>query len=346
MTKDNASSSMTQLLVNLAAFIVVVAGMKAAQPILVPFLLSAFIAVICAPLVAWLNRHKVPTSLSVLLVVFGLLSCSLLIAVFIGSSLNDFSQSLPVYQARLQEELSGVLSLLAEYGVKVSSDTLLEYFDPGMAMEMVANTLSGLGGALTNAFLIVLTVVFILLEGAGLPNKLKKALHDPVASLRGFEEFAIGVNRYLVIKTVVSIITGLAIAGWLWVLDIDYPFLWGLVAFLLNYVPNIGSIIAAIPAVLLGFVQFGAAKAGLAALGYLVANIVMGNIIEPRYMGRGLGLSTLVVFLSLVFWGWVLGPVGMLLSIPLTMIVRIALESSEATRWISVLLGPESESKV
>ena len=346
MIKENEISPITRLLVDLAAFIVVVAGMKAAQPILVHFLLSAFIAVTCAPLVSWLNRHRVPTSLSVILVVFGLLGCGLLIAVFIGSSLNDFSQSLPIYQARLQEELSGLLGVLSEVGIDISNETILEYFDPGMAMEMVASTLSGLGGALTNAFLIILTVVFILMEASGLPKKLKRALHDPVASLQGFDEFAIGVNRYLVIKTVVSVITGLVIAGWLWMLEIDYPFLWGLVAFLLNYVPNIGSIIAAIPAVLLGFVQYGITIAGLAALGYVFANIVMGNIIEPRYMGRGLGLSTLVVFLSLVFWGWVLGPVGMLLSIPLTMIVRIALGSNEETRWISVLLGPESESKV
>lgn len=346
MTRESEVSPASRLLVVLAAFIVVVAGMKAAQPVLVPFLLSAFIAVTCSPLVSWLTRHKVPTSLSVLIVVFGLLTWSVLIAIFIGSSLNDFSQSLPTYQARLQEELNGLLTLLGEYGITVSNEKLLEYFDPGLAMQMIANTLSGLGGALTNAFLILLTVIFILLEASGLPKKLKRALNNPLVSLQGFDEFTAGVNRYLVIKTAVSVITGVAIAGWLWLLNIDYPFLWGLVAFLLNYVPNIGSIIAAIPAVLLGFIQFGATTAALAASGYVAANIIIGNIVEPRYMGRGLGLSTLIVFLSLVFWGWILGPVGMLLSIPLTMIVRIALESNEDTRWISVLLGPESEGKV
>ncbi len=149
----------------------------------------------------------------------------------------------------------------------------------------------------------------------------------------------------MVIKTLVSLATGIAIAIWLGVLGVDYAMLWGLLAFLLNYVPNIGSIIAAIPAVLLALVQLGVGSALLAALGFLVVNAAIGNVIEPRFMGRGLGLSTLVVFLSLVFWGWVLGPVGMLLSVPLTMTVKIALESNEDTRWIAILLGPQPSAK-
>jgi predicted PurR-regulated permease PerM len=137
----------------------------------------------------------------------------------------------------------------------------------------------------------------------------------------------------------VSLATGVLVAVWLVVLGLDYPLLWGLLAFLLNYVPNIGSIIAAVPAVLLAVVQLGILRALLVAAGFLVVNLVMGGAVEPRFMGRGLGLSTLVVFLSLLFWGWLLGPVGMLLSVPLTMTVKIALDSREDTRWAAVLLG-------
>ena len=122
------------------------------------------------------------------------------------------------------------------------------------------------------------------------------------------------------------------------ILGVDFAILWGLVAFLLNYVPIIGSIIAAIPAILLALIQLGVAPALLTCLGYVVVNVIFGSILEPRFMGRGLGLSTLVVFLSLVFWGWILGPVGMILSVPLTMIVKIALESSDDTHWIAVML--------
>jgi predicted PurR-regulated permease PerM len=152
-------------------------------------------------------------------------------------------------------------------------------------------------------------------------------------------KFTESVNRYLALKTLFSLLTGVAIWIWLSILGVDFSLLWGLVAFLLNFVPNIGSIIAAIPAVLLALIQLGMGSALLASLGYVVVNVVVGSIIEPKFMGRGLGLSTLVVFLSLVFWGWVLGPVGMVLSVPLTMIVKIALESHEDTSWIAIILG-------
>ena len=149
------------------------------------------------------------------------------------------------------------------------------------------------------------------------------------------------IRRYIALKTVISLGTGIAIAIWMAVLSVDYPILWGALAFLLNYVPNIGSFIAAIPAVLLALLQLGVGSALVAGLGFLVVNVFFANIIEPRIMGYGVGLSTLVVFCSLVFWGWVLGPVGMLLSVPLTAMFRIVLGTNESTRWIAVMLGSD-----
>ncbi|HCD13844.1 AI-2E family transporter, partial [Shewanella sp.] len=154
--------------------------------------------------------------------------------------------------------------------------------------------------------------------------------------------FLQSVNQYMVIKTLVSLATGVIVGVGLALMGVDYALLWGVVAFLFNYIPNIGSIIAAIPAVLLAFVQLGTAGAGAVAALYLATNMVMGNLIEPRFMGRGLGLSTLVVFLSLIFWGWLLGSVGMLLSVPLTMIVKIALESSQSGSWLAILLSDDA----
>ena len=150
------------------------------------------------------------------------------------------------------------------------------------------------------------------------------------------------MKQYLVIKTLVSLVTGILVAVWLAILGVNFPLLWGLLAFLLNYIPNIGSILAAIPASLLALVQISLGAALLVVLGFLVINVVMGNVIEPRWTGRGVGLSPLVVFFSLIFWGWVLGPMGLILSVPLTVTVKIALESSEETRWVAVLLGPEN----
>ncbi|MEL7401671.1 MAG: AI-2E family transporter, partial [Pseudomonadota bacterium] len=150
--------------------------------------------------------------------------------------------------------------------------------------------------------------------------------------------FSSSVQQYLAIKSLVSLGTGITIGLILWIIGVDYAPLWALVAFLLNYIPNIGSIIAAIPAVLIALIQLGVGEALLVGLSYVLVNTVFGNVVEPRLMGRSLGLSTLVVFISLVFWGWILGPVGMLLSIPLTMVMKIALESRPQSRWIATLL--------
>ena len=119
-------------------------------------------------------------------------------------------------------------------------------------------------------------------------------------------------------------------------IGVDYHVLWGLLAFLLNFIPTFGSILAAVPPVLLAIVQLGFGEALMTAALYVAVNVIVGSILEPRFMGKGLDLSSLVVFLSLVFWGWILGPVGMLLSVPLTIMLKIALESSPDTHWAAV----------
>ena len=210
-------------------------------------------------------------------------------------------------------------------------------------MSVATNFISGMGGVLSNLFLILLTVIFMLFEADSIPRRLHIALADPDMKLKHIDRFIRSVNSYLAIKTVVSLATGLIIGTWLYVMEIDHFMLWAVLAFMLNYIPNIGSIIAALPAVLIAFVQYGAASAGFAALGFVLVNTIMGNLVEPRLMGRGMGLSTLVVFLSLIFWGWLLGTVGMLLSVPLTMVVKIALESREESKWLAVLLSSEGD---
>lgn len=221
----------------------------------------------------------------------------------------------------------------------MSKDLFIEYFDPAAAMGLAANMLSGLGGVMANLFLIIITVIFMLFEAPAIPDKLHFALDDADKRINQIDRFLDSVNHYLAIKTLVSIATGIVVSTMLWAIGLDFFILWGVLAFLFNYIPNIGSIIAAVPAVLLALLQFGPATAGGIGLGYIVINTVMGNVIEPRYMGRGLGLSTLVVFLSLVFWGWLLGTVGMLLSVPLTMILKIGFENSSDAKWLSVLLS-------
>ncbi|ADN76767.1 protein of unknown function UPF0118 [Ferrimonas balearica DSM 9799] len=332
----NQGSVALRTAVFLAATMVVLAGIKSASAIVVPFLLALFIAIICSPLVRGLMRLKLPRSVAIFAVMAFVILAGTWIATLVGSSINDFTRQLPEYRAQLTEAFGVVLEKANQFNI--STDQLKEQFDPGRLMSVATNIVSSLGGLMTNMLLIVLTVVFMLFESAGLNRKLHYALDDPQMRLKQIDRFLESVNRYLAIKTVVSLGTGIICGLGLYLIGVDYFLLWGLVAFLFNYIPNIGSIIAAIPPVALALIQLGVGPAaGVAGL-YVAVNMVMGNLVEPRMMGRSLGLSTLVVFLSLIFWGWLLGSVGMLLSVPLTMIVKIALESSQGGRWAAVLL--------
>ena len=205
-------------------------------------------------------------------------------------------------------------------------------------MNLVSYGLSILRGLFTNMFLILLIVLFILLETSGFPRKLQAAFPDPEVTLGHFKTITANVNRYMGFKALISLATGVSIWILLALIGVDFAGTWGLLAFFLNFIPAIGSIIAAVPAVLWALVQLGLSSALLTSLAYLVVNIIIGNFLDPRIIGRKLGLSPLVVIISLIFWGWVLGPIGMLLSVPLTMIAKIALATSEDTRWLAVML--------
>lgn len=322
-----------------ASVVVVIAGLRAAQKILVPFLLAVFIAIICMQPFNWLRSKRVPTPLALLLVVAGILGVGSVFLTLVGTSLDNVTRDLGTYQERLREKMDDGLLYLRSKGLDVSDEVLLKYVNPDAAMELVTNTLSGVGNILSNALLILLTVIFLLLEGSDIPGKLRAISGNANASFPQIQLFLANINRYMALKTIISLATGILIVTWLTILGVDYPVLWGLLAFMLNFVPTIGSIIAAIPAVLLALVQLGVGSAVFTAIGYLVVNLFIGNGIEPRFMGKGLGLSTLVVFLSLVCWGWILGPVGMFLSVPLTMTLKLALQSSPDTRWVATLLG-------
>ena len=319
-----------------AALVVVIAGIKAAEQIAVPFLLAAFIATIAATPVFWLNRFRVPVGIAIAVVGLGLVALLIGVGAVVAQSAADFQQQLPGYQRTLGTQLEGLQAWLAGLGVDLSSDVL----DAGQALNFAGDALLTLGNMLSNGFLILLTVLFILAEASSFPRKLRTVLADPGEDLPHFQRFAENVNRYMAIKTSVSLATGLFVGFAMWIIGVDFPILWGLLAFLLNYVPTIGSIISAVPPVLLALVQLGTGHAVAVLAVFVVVNVVMGSVVEPRFMGRALSLSTLVVFLSLVFWGWMLGPVGMLLSVPLTMTAKIAFEANPSTNWIAHLLDP------
>lgn len=215
-------------------------------------------------------------------------------------------------------------------------------------LAFAGTTLRGVAELTAMTLLIFIMMVFLLFEASGLPRKLELAFGWERSDLYRMAKARQEIQRYLGIKTLVSLTTGVLIGSWVWLLGLDFPELWGLIALMLNYIPNIGSLAASIPAVLLALIDMGPGSALLVALGYTVVNLTLGNFVEPHLLGRRLGISTLVVFLSLVFWGWVWGPIGMLLAVPITMILKIVLENTEDLRWVAHLIsanpaaGPQS----
>jgi AI-2 transport protein TqsA len=331
-----------RVLVTTAAFMFVIAGLQYAAVILLPLVFSIFLATMASPLVVLLRRMKVPGPLAILMVVgvcFGVLAGATTLVI---STLKSFAVALPQYEAPMQALVADGIEQLRLMGWAPDDIDVAEYFNPRSVMGMVGQTVNLVIGSLARVIIVTVTMSFILLEAAEIGAKLqvafgKKATDTAVATAIGHAGEQI--QRYLFIKTLVSFVTGALAFGWTMALGLDFPLLWGLLAFLLNYIPSVGSILAAVPPFLLALLAIGPSGALAVAVGYAVINVLLGNVIEPRLLGRSLGLSPLVVFLSLLFWGWVWGPAGMLFSVPMTVITKILLYNYEDTRWLAVLLG-------
>lgn len=371
-------------------FVILVAGMKAASSVLVPVLMAGFLAIICWPPLKWLQEHRVPTIVALLIIVLAIATVGALVGGLIGTSVNDFISQLPDYEKDLRAQQDTFVGWLEGKGFKIpkwlesrvgkepppislpdaatlpdaaaakdtaltGSDAGLEglgisdkkakdqpVFDLGYAVRMFGNLVGTLNSFMSNAVVILLILVFMLLEAAGLSAKMEAILGRDNPEAEGANQIADRIRSYVALKTIISLLTGVLIMLILKLLGVKYEVMWGVLAFFFNFIPNIGSFIAAIPAVLFALLTGGWGIAIWTAAGFLGVNGIVGNVIEPRMLGRGLGLSTLVVFLSLVFWGWVFGPIGMLLSVPLTMIAKIAAESSPETRWLAILLSSDA----
>lgn len=325
-----------------AAVLIILTWLQYAQQLVVSFLLSLFIAVIAAAPMGWLKKRGFSPIFSIGTVLTGIVLLGLVMAAILGGSFTSFTAKLPEYQQRLREIADQVLDWLALNGLAIPGGGIREVVDPGSVMSFANSLLTAIGHGLSHTFLIFFTVFFMLLESWNLPAKFQ-AIDSPRSreALAKLLQIIESTKTYTSIKALMSLFTGLLIWGGNSLIGLDFAVLWGFIAFLLNFIPNIGSIIAAVPAVLLALVQLGPWPALVVAGLYLAVNTVIGNLLEPRYLGQRVGLSTLIVFLSMVFWGWLLGPVGMLLSVPLTMVAKFVAEAGEQTRWVAVMLGPE-----
>ena len=320
-----------------ASFVVVIAGIRVAASLMIPFMISLFIALVSFPMLNWLQNRKVPTPLAVLMTLLSVLFVLLLILFLVAGSINGFIAQVPKYNAQLEVKANAILTWLSEKGLAVPEQFSAQLIDPGRALTLASRTFSAVTTVLSNLLLVFLTSAFLLLEAVGFPEKMKAAF-GPQPSSGKFTRIKSEIQRYLGIKTLISLATGGVVAGGMAIVGVDFPLLWGLLAFVANYIPTLGSIIAAVPPILLATVQLGTGHAIAVALIFLSVNLVFGNLVEPTLLGRRLGISTLVVFISLVFWGWVWGPIGMLLSVPLTIVLKIMLENTEDFRWLAVML--------
>ncbi|MCW5965149.1 MAG: AI-2E family transporter [Bryobacterales bacterium] len=327
------------VLLNLAALVVIMAGLRAAETVVVPILVAVFLAVISFPLVDWLCSRRVPLVIAVTIVLMTAVLMLGGLGLVVSQSVQSFTDNLPGYESKLTAQVSSLRDWLRDTGFDGPLPSAGEIVDTSSILSATGKLVTGLGLLLTNTVLILLCYVFLLLEANSLPMRLRKAFGGGSSTIRDLSLMAAKMKHYLALKALLSIGTGVPVWLFLWVMGVDYPVLWGLLAFLLNFIPNIGSVIAAVPPSLLALVQFGPVTALVVAGFFILVNTVLGNIVEPRVMGEGLGLSTFIVFVALVFWGWALGTVGMFLAVPLTIMVQIVLASGHQTRRFAILLG-------
>ena len=335
---EEQDKTLIRLLVGAAALAVLIAGLRAAAVFFLPLLVSLFLTILSLPILSWLRRHRVPAVLAITLTMLVVVAVLAVVGGVISISVDTVTEKMPSYQSRVRELARQPVEWLEGYGVPITEELSPEALDLAAMVELVGSTFRGVATAVSSIFLVLLMMVFMLWESVILPDKLAAARRFGDLDPDRMRLVVARVQRYLLLKTLVSLATGVSIGLFVLAVGLDFALFWGFVAFVLNYIPNIGSVLAAVPAVLLALVQLGPTRALVIALGYLAVNFVIGNLVEPAVMGRGLRLSPLAIFLSLIFWGWVWGPLGMILSVPLTVSLKILFENTEGLRWVAALL--------
>ena len=309
--------------------------------ILLPVVIAVFVSYVFKPLVIYLDKVKVPRAVSIIVVlgivaggIYGLYSV-------IKASGASFVSAAPKYEQRFNTLLADLKVTATEYGIDLDS-ALQNGFDFSTLNTVLTNGLNSLLSLMSDFFLILLFTLFILAGTGSFAVKTKRAFSPEQAEqiaevIHRVDE---KVRRYLLTKTLINVLMGLVTAGTLYLFGVDFALLWGFFAFLLNFIPNIGSVVANILPALITLLQFGApGTAALVLVILIVEQNLIGNVLEPRIMASGLNLSPLVVLMSLVFWGWLWGIPGMILAAPMTAIIRIICEQIPQLHSIAVLIG-------
>ena len=327
----------------LAIVLLFIAGvvLKLARPVLIPFILAVFLSYIIDPVLTFLTRCRCPRPWAVPIVLVMMAVVLYLAGVLVYSSGKAFVTELPKYQGRIADFGRLLGNGLGPF--KIDIPAALDSLDFNRVASTGLKAIGPFFGFLGKILLVFLFLVFIVAGRGRLEAKIPKALGDGHAGrIHGvLDRINLQIRRYLVIKTAIGIGNGLMVWIVLAAFGVDFAFLFGLLAFALNYIPNIGSLIATVLRVGFAAFQFGNFWTPFWILVITVGlDNVLGNFIEPRVLGKGLGLSPLLVFFSLLFWGWLWGIPGMILSVPLTAVVRIVCQNIPALRPVAVLMGP------
>ncbi len=316
------------------------------QSVLLPFVIAVFLSLIFKPVVLVLTRRRVP--MAVALVVVAVLIAGLLfgVSMIITASVESFIATLPRYQSRLDgliTSLAGTaVALITQLGYRPEDLRITDAISASSITAAVGASLGTILGLLSDLFMVLLFMIFILAGSGQLSRKIEGAFEDEHARSMASIIAAIDekVRQYLVTKTLVSAGTGALCSLILWIVGVDFPLLWGFITFLFNYIPNFGSLLSVVFPVILALVQFDSPTPALVALVLLVVmQNLMGNILEPRLMAFSLNLSPVLVLVSLIFWGWLWGVVGMILAVPIMSMIKIVFEHIDALKPVAALMS-------
>ena len=328
-----------QLFILMASMSIVLMAMKFSADILVPLLIASAIAILLAPLLKYLETKHIPKIISLVFVTVLVLIPVMSLGGLIGEEVEDFIKNYATMEKEFDAWLNKISHSISQLGISVTSEDLKATLDKSNFGELIQGLATQTKNQFSNIFWIFFLVAFILMDSTYLHNKLLKIMKEREGSIEEGMEIIEKIKTYFLIKVKTSLITALWILIVLWFYDIRYAFLWATLVFFLNFIPVVGSIFAAIPAVVVALIDHSMMTAIWIAMWYMIVNTVIGNILEPRIMGRGLGLSALIIFISMIFWGWMFGPAGMILSVPLTMGVQFLFDQYEETKWLAFILG-------
>ncbi len=350
----------TQMLLVLAALVVVIAGLKAAQVFFVPVLLAFFIATVSYPVTAWLMRRRMPPTVAVVLTVlvdFAFLAAVIVLGVVIVGDLQEKwdTEYYNLTKAKIEEASTSIAGKLEEWGVEDGALKVKEFTQANLAelksvkfgtiMSLGTNVVGFALSFIASFGVVIILTVFMLSEAHGFSNRFGAIREARGPNFSRMSGAMLDTQRYLGMKTLISLATGLMAGILCWVAGLDFALLWGILAFVMNFIPVVGSAIASLPPILLALISKdgGMADAVVVAGGYGLINMFLDNFVQPLLLGRRFGLSILVVVVSVLFWGWLWGLVGIILAVPLTMILKVILDNSDEFRWVAIAIGQENK---